>query len=407
MRRLAVSSLLLTLVMTGAGIGLGQQEKTAKKVRAEEEEETPRAEQSKQKSPPTKSKLEEMLTDALKNNPDIRVAAAKLAEADAELNRTRLQVVQKVVTLYHAIETQKKAIALEERKYKRIAELKLSNAVDAERVDEAQQTLALAKAKLEDLEVQLPALLGKLQKTAEARVGPRPGLQGYLDFDNDGRLDLLVIDAHQAKVTISQAEKIRKALQTPVKVNYGSMMPLPAILEDLGKKVPGLSFHNHLGDAGVKKLRFEEALPVSAILQALADETGCSFFVRDYGILATMEPGPRGAMTVEQFLRQKPTEELRPQPGAGKNPPPGNVEGLVNNVDSNDMMTLSIGSDAGLTKGHTMELFRIGASPSQSKYLGTIRILDVQAKQAYAQAVGRLTDTPRVGDRVASRILGK
>src|SRR5690349_11077908 len=44
--------------------------------------------------------LEDLLTQALKENPDIRVAEAKVNEAEAELNRTRLQVMQKIVTFY-------------------------------------------------------------------------------------------------------------------------------------------------------------------------------------------------------------------------------------------------------------------------------------------------------------------
>src|SRR5437588_11514314 len=43
--------------------------------------------------------LEEALASALKNNPDIRVAESKVQEAEAELNRSRLQVTQKVVSL--------------------------------------------------------------------------------------------------------------------------------------------------------------------------------------------------------------------------------------------------------------------------------------------------------------------
>jgi hypothetical protein len=93
--------------------------------------------------------------------------------------------------------------------------------------------------------------------------------------------------------------------------------------------------------------------------------------------------------------------------GSSKNPPPESVEGLVKNTDSSGLMTLTIGSDAGLTKGHTLELFRLNPSmPSQSRYLGTVRILEATATQAVAQAVGRLSAPPQAGDRVASRILG-
>ena len=94
--------------------------------------------------------------------------------------------------------------------------------------------------------------------------------------------------------------------------------------------------------------------------------------------------------------------------GAGeRNPPPENVEGLIKAYDpASGLMTITIGSDAGLTKGHTMEVFRFGSVPSQSKYLGTIRIIEAGHDYAVGQPVGRMLATPQVGDHVASRILG-
>lgn len=89
-----------------------------------------------------------------------------------------------------------------------------------------------------------------------------------------------------------------------------------------------------------------------------------------------------------------------------KNPPQEDVEGLVKNTDPSGLMTITIGSDAGLSKGHTLELFRVNtSSPSQSRYLGTVRILEAEAHQAVVQPVGRLSAPPQSGDHVASRIL--
>jgi hypothetical protein len=70
------------------------------------------------------------------------------------------------------------------------------------------------------------------------------------------------------------------------------------------------------------------------------------------------------------------------------------------------LIKISIGSDAGLTKGHTLEVFRLSAVATQSKYLGTVRILEVTPNEAVAQPVKPLSDKPIAGDRVASRILG-
>jgi hypothetical protein len=90
---------------------------------------------------------------------------------------------------------------------------------------------------------------------------------------------------------------------------------------------------------------------------------------------------------------------------AADNPPPENVEGLVKTADASGLLRLTIGSDAGLAKGHTLVVYRINPSaPLQSKYLGRVRVLDVNAHEAVAQPVGRMLDKPQAGDRVASRI---
>ncbi len=379
----------------------------------------------KQKTPPEKSKLEEMLTEALKNNPDIRVAAAKLAEADAKLNRTRLQVTQKVVMLYHAIETQKIVVENAEKRDKRAQNAGAS--IPSGQIDETHQSLALAKAKLAELQAQLPALLGKGQfstATELLRAAAIEAVQPKIRFWSDGYdIELEVpegkLEKREGKLVISQpkpnlpqAEKVRKALQTPVRVDYKDMT-FDAILKDLAKKAPALSYRNlhrrgNFEDTTKINLRFEEALPVSAVLQALADETGCNFYVREYGILAIdHRSAPPGAMTVEEFLRQKPAKQPGNQLAGGKNPPAENVEGRVKAVDGSGLMTITIGSDAGLTKGHTLELFRLDPqAPSESSYLGTVRVLEAEAHQAVVQPVGRLSAPPQPGDRVASRLPG-
>ncbi|HEV2947187.1 MAG TPA: hypothetical protein VGX70_07410 [Gemmataceae bacterium] len=87
-----------------------------------------------------------------------------------------------------------------------------------------------------------------------------------------------------------------------------------------------------------------------------------------------------------------------------RNPPPEDVEGVILETDAKTgLVTISIGTDSGVNVGNTLEVFRIKPEP---KYLGTIRILDAQAKQA----VGRLTAPPRYGllekgDIVATKIM--
>jgi F0F1-type ATP synthase membrane subunit b/b' len=86
------------------------------------------------------------------------------------------------------------------------------------------------------------------------------------------------------------------------------------------------------------------------------------------------------------------------------NPPPENVEGLIDRVEPGGLIQLTIGSDAGLSKGHTLEAYRLSPIPAQSKYLGTVRIVEVTPNSAVAAPVKRMTDTPKPGDHVASKI---
>ena len=88
-----------------------------------------------------------------------------------------------------------------------------------------------------------------------------------------------------------------------------------------------------------------------------------------------------------------------------RNPPPEDIEGRVKNYDSrNQLLTLNVGSDQGLAKGNTLDIFRTLPEPD---YLGTIQIMDVRPNEAVAKPLGRLSKSPQAGDRVSSNILGR
>jgi hypothetical protein len=100
-------------------------------------------------------------------------------------------------------------------------------------------------------------------------------------------------------------------------------------------------------------------------------------------------------------LRQSAGTGIARRGAQPANPPPESVEGLVERTSGN-LVTISIGSDAGLLKGHTMEVFRLGQTPT---YIGKVRIVEVTANKAVGQAEGRMTVPMRVGDIVSSRIM--
>lgn len=86
-----------------------------------------------------------------------------------------------------------------------------------------------------------------------------------------------------------------------------------------------------------------------------------------------------------------------------RNPPAEDVEGVVKDIDpQTGFLTLSIGSDAGLAPGNTLEAFRLAP---EAKYLGLVEILDVRPDAAVAKPIDPLRrGTIRTGDRVASNI---
>jgi hypothetical protein len=315
MRSKAVRTIALALVLGGVGLTAAQQVLPgpsggkAPPSDAAKKGDVPRVVQ--QRSPAERSRLEDMLADALKNNPDIRVASARMAEAEAEVNRVRMQVLQRVLVLTQEIDAMRKSVEDSEQL---VAELQkqyeAGNAPFAS-VAQARSQLVTAKAKLAADEAELPYLLGKSPPGATAGMYGRISGSGSAIFPEEqvlrGELATTEARLELAKVQGSQAERIRKGLQTSIKVDYKDAT-FDDILKDLSKKVEGLSFRNLFDrGAGTKKinLQFEEALPVSAMLQALADETGCHFFVREYGIVAVSGNNqPRGAISVQEFLRQ-------------------------------------------------------------------------------------------------------
>jgi len=87
------------------------------------------------------------------------------------------------------------------------------------------------------------------------------------------------------------------------------------------------------------------------------------------------------------------------------NPPPVYVEGKIEQTEpGTDLVMVSVGSDKGLTKNHTLEVYRTTPEPM---YLGLIRLVDVRAHTSIGriERVGAGNRGPvRVGDTVSSTL---
>lgn len=87
------------------------------------------------------------------------------------------------------------------------------------------------------------------------------------------------------------------------------------------------------------------------------------------------------------------------------NPPPAYVKGIVKRVADGGLVELSIGSDEGVNKDHTLEAYR---RQPKAEYLGTIRILSADHHTSVGQLMrsGAYLQQPtlRPGDEVASSL---
>jgi hypothetical protein len=316
--------------------------------------------------------LEEMLNKALKDNPDIRVAEAKVREGEAELNRTRLQVTQKVLAFHHTRESQKAIVKVAEEDLQRIQKLEASKAVSQDEVRQAQQRLSAAKAKLAEVEGEMHYLIGQQHGALVSSVTFSPDGKTVLSGAADGTVKLWdartgqqismpyleeKIETFQVRplippdqilgpfnvtlperhITIGKithsapeagtiADKVRKALDTTVTVDYQDKT-VEEVLKDLEKKFPDLSFHapSVSGFAVTVKGSF----PLKALLQLIQDTcyelgtdppTGYSFAVRDYGLLLAPDNRiPPGAIRLQDLQKEKtPAKEDKKQDGQKK-----------------------------------------------------------------------------------------
>jgi hypothetical protein len=370
--------------------------------------------------PAEKGTLTQDLTQALKVHPDIRVAEAKvraaeaeLRLAEAELDRVRLQVMQRIAAHRVALEAAKKMADEAAERFKTQQKLYAAKQCSLEDLRGAELTWWKYKSELAALEAQTPALLGTQPPGAPPAAEEARRQDALLERYYDQLRSHRPPSQPPPALPTTAAEKLRKALDTPLAVDFDKVR-FSEILDYLQDKVPGLvirSVMDRSKDGNPEMtLRFKDPLPLRAVLQALEDEfpsaPGVRCVVREYGLFVT-PPGtmPAGALLLHDFLHggalaDKPDASA---PRAAKNPPAADVEGVVTGVEvGTGLVIISIGSDAGLQKGHTLEVFRL---KPEAKYVGTLRLVEVKPSESVGKMEGN-KEAPRIGDRAAGKLVG-
>jgi hypothetical protein len=284
-----------------------------------------------------KRSLEDLLASALKHSPDVQVAQAKVKEAEAELRKVRLTLLQKVVEGNALVEAQRASVAHTESAYRRVVALVKTGNVPHEEVEKAEAQLAGAKATLAQAEATLNSLTGTLPKGVSLMAGVGPdasavAITGAQDVSAPG--PILGGGAGVGMGTVAfggglgalgggppdgpaprmphgpMAEKLRTALDTNIKLSPVRDKPLGELLAGFRSNAAGVPFLVNLGEKANQPvtLSLEGDVALGAAFQALQDVVpGLLCYVREYGVLATVEeaPQPADGMPLIEFWQRK------------------------------------------------------------------------------------------------------
>jgi hypothetical protein len=272
---------------------------------------------------------------ALANDPDVKMAQAKMQLAEAELAKSRHAVTIKVVTLKAKIEQLKAQLVPLERQVELVTRSVKSGGASvaelypiAEKLEAAMSSLALAETdwKLRtggagagplgavpnpDHDAAVAAGLRWLNNRQQgaSHADASAALLGYLVASE------LVRERAAVKGLIPS--RIRAALDKPVKLGAKGekvtfAQAVAAFKKEAGMDVPVREV------ARVSGITSEgEELPVGAWFQLFADRNlDVRFLVREYGLLVTLKAeAPPDAVGVVEFWKHKPpAKETSPEP---------------------------------------------------------------------------------------------
>jgi hypothetical protein len=257
--------------------------------------------------------LEQNIADAMKNNPDIRVAEAKLREAEAQLQRARAQLISELTFAHSEIKAAEAAAAEAEARFARLKQLHESGATTAEERDAGAITLSRMKAELATKMARLAYLLGQQRTTTTADSVSVQLPRAWHDRDAE-----VVFWSLKLKSDSPLSDKLRSALDASTSVDVQSASVQEVVEYIREKMLPGINVH--VRGKAIKNdnvtVRLPESVPVGAVLQYLEDELEVVFVLRDYGIVvvAADERLPPDTVRVVEYWKLSKTKST----GQGK-----------------------------------------------------------------------------------------
>jgi hypothetical protein len=220
--------------------------------------------------------LDQMLSAAMENHPDIVAARARVALAEAELNATRLQVARQIIALWGERNAQR--ITMDSIR-KELTEIQNQ---PPERRNMLNKNMQDAAARLEQIEAEMKFLTAKA-----APVAPQGGEVGLF-----GRLPPQL--AQPKPLQIPSGPIVEKFTPSaPIEIDFVDtpLEKLIAYMRDY-LNFPIFLDNRPLNDMGISPdtpitLTIHKT-PLAAAIQAIQDQNPeLEFVIRDYGILIT------------------------------------------------------------------------------------------------------------------------
>jgi hypothetical protein len=84
---------------------------------------------------------------------------------------------------------------------------------------------------------------------------------------------------------------------------------------------------------------------------------------------------------------------------------PPRLDGVILASRATGYVEISLGSDDGLEKGHELDVYRVGPTVAENKYLGKVRVVQTEPDKSVAQILPNFKrGAIQKEDRVATRL---
>jgi hypothetical protein len=239
---------------------------------------------------PLPDSLDAMIETALRSNPEILLAEAKIRQAQAEMNEIRLRVAQEVTKIHGMIRHHREISKRLRDRYARARELVEKGVTSDTEVSDLLIDMAGADARRSELEAEARYLLGLGGTQVEALIGGASGERAESRKPTESRPHFVAESVH-GRFLDTELDDFLQGRQ------HGSEGTIAAVLDALGEVAGGRIAFNvdpgcFAGDAFDEpaSIRLPTGATARTVLLALADRHDLAFVARDYGFLVTM-PG--------------------------------------------------------------------------------------------------------------------